>query len=83
MREKAVIDRFEDGWAVLLVGEEERRLNVPRNALPRGVRAGHWLQVEFDGDNLANAAIDAEETARAKQRVMEKLARLRKGYHVK
>ena len=82
MMEKAVIDRFEEGQAVLLVGEDERRINVPRKVLPRGAREGHWLQVELEGDQLVSAVIDLEETARAKQRVMEKLERLRRGEHL-
>lgn len=82
MTEKAVIDRFEDGWAVLLVGEEERRLSVPRKQLPRGVREGHWLQVELEGDTLLSATIDQEGTAQARKRIAEKLARLRRGDHL-
>ena len=74
-----MIDRFEDGWAVLLVGEKERKLEVPRRSLPRGAREGHWLQVEVEGDQLVSAVLDREETAKAKQRVREKLERLRKG----
>ncbi len=82
MREKAVIDRFEDDWAVLLVGEQELRVNVPRKALPRGAREGHWLQVELEGDRLISVTIDREETAKAKQRIMEKLERLKRGEHL-
>jgi hypothetical protein len=68
-----------DGWAVLLVGEEGRKPEVPRRSLPRGVKEGHWLQVEVEGDQLVSAVLDREETAKAKQRVREKLERLRKG----
>jgi len=82
MTEKAVIDRFEDGWAVLLVGDEERKLDVPRKSLPRGAREGHWLQVEVEGDQLVSATIDEGATAKAKQRVREKLERLRRGEHL-
>lgn len=83
MKDKAVIDRFEDGFAVLLVGDEERNLDVPRKALPRGAREGHWLQVEIEGERLVSAAIDKEETARVRQRVRERLARLRRGDHLR
>ena len=79
--EKAVIDRIEGGQAILLIGEgeAERRVDAPRKCLPRGAREGAWLQVEMDGDRLVSAAIDEEETARAKQRILEKLERLRRG----
>lgn len=83
MIEKAVIDRFEDGFAVLLVGETNRLVNVPRKRLPKGVKEGTWLKVELEGDLLASAEIDAEETENAKKRIAEKLERLRRGDHLK
>lgn len=83
MIEKAVIDRFEEGLAVLLVGEDQRRVEVSREALPRGAREGYWLQVEFEGDQLVHAAIDPEETMRAKRRILEKLQQLRRGDHLR
>ncbi len=82
MIEKAVIDRFEDGQAVLLVGDQERCLVVPRRSLPRGARESHWLKVDIQEDQLISATIDEEETARAKQRIAEKLDKLRRGEHL-
>jgi hypothetical protein len=81
MSETAVIDRFEGDQAVLLVGESERQVVVTRSALPHGSREGHWLQVEFAGDQLVSAAVDEAGTARAKERIAEKLERLRRGEH--
>ena len=83
MTEKAVIDRFESNYAVLLIGEEGRRLEVPRNLLPKNAKAGVWLQVEFDGKELIQIKIDQEATERAKKRIAEKLASLRRGDHLK
>jgi len=82
MIEKAVIDRFEDGYAVLLVGENNRRVNVPRKRMPKGVKEGTWLKVEFEGEELQRVEIDAEETENAKKRIAEKLERLRHGDHL-
>jgi hypothetical protein len=79
MAEKAVIDRFEGSIAVVFIGE--KRMDVPRSDLPKGVKEGSWLLVEFDEDKIISAQIDAEETARAKKRILEKLERLRKGEH--
>ncbi|MBI2848114.1 MAG: DUF3006 domain-containing protein [Chloroflexi bacterium] len=79
MIEKAVIDRFEEDQAVLLVGDQERKLVVPRTSLPHGVKEGHWLKIEVQGQKLVIALIDEEETARVKQRIAEKLERLRRG----
>ena len=81
MSEKAVIDRFEGQFAVLLVGKNERRVNVPRQDLPRGAREGHWLRVRFEGSQVVSAEIDEEETARARDRIASKLEQLRKGEH--
>jgi hypothetical protein len=38
MKTKAVIDRFEGDKAVLLVGEEQDRLVVLENFLPKGAK---------------------------------------------
>ena len=83
MIEKAVIDRFEGDLAVLIVGQDERRVNVPRKALPKGIKEGHWLQVELRDDQVVSAVLDEEETARARQRIMEKLEKLRRGEQLK
>lgn len=83
MIEKGVIDRFEDGFAVFLIGENNRRVNVLRKQLPKGVKEGTWLKVEFEGEELQNAEIDVEETANARKRIAEKLERLRRGDHLK
>jgi hypothetical protein len=79
---KVMIDRFEGNLAVLLVGDGQEQLLVPRKSLPRRAREGHWLQVEVENGIIQNAIIDKEETARAKQRIAEKLARLRRGEHL-
>jgi len=40
------------------------------------------LQVEVEDDRLISAVVDEEETANVKQRIAEKLARLRRGEHL-
>lgn len=74
---KVAIDRFEGMQAVLLV--DEKPLNVLRSLLPEGVKEGDWLEVEFDGERLVSAKVDAEEKERMRIRIAEKLARLRQG----
>ena len=81
MVEGAVIDRLEGSWWVLLVGEEERRVDVPRKDLPRGVREGHWLRVELCCDQIIGIEIDEQETTRVRERISDKLERLRRGDH--
>jgi hypothetical protein len=76
---KAVIDRFEGDLAVLIVGEEERRMNVPRELLPKQAKEGSWLKLDILDDAPNNIVMDDQETENVKQRIAEKLARLRKG----
>jgi len=80
---KAVIDRFEGKFAVLIVGEDEQRVNVLKKLLPKQFREGGWLQVEIQNDEVVSAVMDEEETANTKQRIADKLARLRRGDHLK
>ena len=80
---KSVIDRFEGKFAVLIVGDDEQRINVLKKLLPKQSREGSWLQVEIQNGEVISAVIDEEETANAKQRIAEKLARLRRGNHLK
>ena len=81
MSETAVIDRFEEDWAVLLVGEDERRFDVKRTALPIDAREGDWLQIEIEDEQLVSAIADVEATARVSGRIMSKLELLRRGDH--
>lgn len=78
---KAVVDRFEEDKAVILVGDEEQQLVVDRHQLPPGTREGHWLRVCVQDDRLITAEIDEGETNRARERIADKLARLRRGEH--
>jgi hypothetical protein len=79
MKTKAVIDRFEGDKAVLLVGEEEDKLIVPRSSLPPEAKEGQWLQVDVEDDKVLSVALDEDETKKAEDRIAEKLARLRRG----
>ncbi len=47
---KAVIDRFEEGFGVVLFGDEEVQVNIPKKLLPKGSRGGSWLKVEIELD---------------------------------
>lgn len=47
---KAVIDRIVDGIAVILLDEDEHRIEMPSRLLPEGAREGSWLKVTFELD---------------------------------
>ena len=73
-----MVDRIVDKrHAVLLVGESEVEKIVSVDKLPPGAGEGTWLRVEFEGDELVTAEVDAEETARVKARITAKMGRLR------
>jgi hypothetical protein len=82
MKEKAVIDRFEGDLAVILLKDGQEQLVVPTNSLPSGVKEGHWLQVEIEDGKVVSATVDEEETVRVRDRIADKLDRLRQGKHL-
>ncbi len=75
--EKAFIDRFEEDIAVLIVGDDERKVNVPRRSLPEGAAEGDWRQVDFQEGTLISAKLDREESQQRKQQVEDLLRELR------
>jgi hypothetical protein len=76
---KAVIDRFEGEYAILIVGDDEQRLNILREQLPKEAKEGSWLQLDIIGGLPHNITLDDQATEIARQRITDKLARLRKG----
>jgi len=66
----ATIDRFEGDVAVLLVGEEQVVVNVPRSHLPPEAEQGDVLRLE--------AVVDREETDRRREDVRRKIDRLKR-----
>jgi hypothetical protein len=75
-KERAAIDRVEEGMAVLLVGEEEREVLAPMEEMPEGSRPGMWLRVTVEGERVRDAEIDLETTRARERRIREKLDRL-------
>ena len=47
---KAVIDRFEGDYAIVLFGDDEVRADIPRALLPADAKEGSWLNVSFELD---------------------------------
>ena len=67
---KAVVDRIEGDTAVLLIGEEETRLDIPLRLLPEGTREGSHLTIAFELDK------DSEEKKRQEiSSLFDKLSR--------
>ncbi len=52
----AVLDRVEDGRAVLLVGPSEVEVTVAAGLLPAGARDGDWFRIGLTADPGLTAA---------------------------
>ena len=60
---KAVVDRFEDDNAILLIGEDERQTIFPAASLPEGLSEGDYIRMVISYDAKATKAA-MEEAAR-------------------
>jgi hypothetical protein len=67
MMRKAVIDRFEEEFAVLLFDQGDEKLVISRSQLPPEAQEGHWLQVTFAGE--PGEAGEEEEAAGSEETV--------------
>lgn len=65
---KAVIDRFEGDYAVVLFGDAEIQVDIPVVLLPEGVEEGSWLRVSFE--------LDPEGTQGQKEKIKDMLDKL-------
>jgi hypothetical protein len=70
-RTRGVIDRIEDGGtAVVLVGEDEQKVELPASLLPAGADAGDHLSINITLD--AASRKEAEERVQSLQEKLEK-----------
>lgn len=70
-RTRAVVDRIEDGrTAVLLVGEDELKVELPTALLPEGADAGSHLLINISLDEASRKA--SEDRVKALQEKLEK-----------
>lgn len=56
MQIRAVVDRFEEDKAVLLIGDDEIAVNWPRRLLPRGIKETTIIAMEITVDEAATIA---------------------------
>lgn len=74
-RYRAVLDRVEDGVAVLLLeadGEVVDEDGVDLDELPRGVETGAILEATYDGGDLRRLVFEPEETARRRTELRDR-----------
>ena len=67
---RAVIDRVEGELAVLLVGDESTKLNIPLSLLPDGCKEGDVLNISIERDVVG--------TEQTKERVTDLMEKLKK-----
>ncbi len=66
---RGVIDRFE-GDVAAIVFDDDSRIDLPRDQLPEGAKAGDAVVVRLDKDGAVESIeIDAEDTAARQARV--------------
>lgn len=77
---KAVIEEIINDKVVLLLGEEEKEIIVSKSQFQRlnGCKVGDWLDVIIEDGSVKSLRLNQEETEKVKNRIEEKLKRLRK-----
>ena len=82
--QSAVIDRYEGQFAVVFFeNDPDTPVDIERSHLPRRKpREGTYLKIEKRGSEILGITIDKEATKAARQRIQEKLDRLRRGEHL-
>ena len=80
----AVLECFEGEWAVVFYDDDpDTPVNIERRHFPRRKpKDGTYLKIERRGDEIISITIDKEATKAARQRIQEKLDRLRRGDHL-
>lgn len=69
---KAVLDRFEGDFAVLLIEHWQEEVVIPKQEMPVGSEENMWFRLEKKQDKYKVIAID-EETSQEKQKIARKL----------
>ncbi len=64
---RGVLDRIEDGTAVILVEEKGDEFTVKEADLPVGSKEGTWFQLDFNDSGYTILAIDENATDKANE----------------
>jgi len=82
MIERGTVDRFEEEWAILLIGDDLRQIEVSRELIEPQTHEGDHVQIEWQDDKVVAVMADNEATEQARLRIQNKLERLRRGDHL-
>lgn len=75
---KMQVDRFEEGFAVLVGIQSKEICDVPKDLFGFVLHEGDILNVVFDGDKPVSAEFLAEETEAVKKRIRELMQKRRR-----
>lgn len=74
---RGVLDRIEDGLAVVLIEEEQKQFTIPVSELPPNSKEGTWFTLKKDCDEYSIVEIDEQTTEQMTEKSMDLLAQLR------
>lgn len=75
---KGMLNRIEDGWAVILIEEEQKEFLLPLSQLPEGSQVNSWFEIELDGEKLCSISLDEESRAVKEKEVRDLRRKLRR-----
>jgi hypothetical protein len=74
---KGVIDRIENGTAVVLAEKHGREFVVDAESLPEDAEEGVWLDLEVKGDKIVSAEVNKKETERRRDTASRNVGELK------
>lgn len=72
-----MLDRIEEGKAVLLIQDVEKEWVIDKNHLPHGSSIGDWLTIQITEGRISDMVIDHVLTEEKKQTADQLLASVR------
>ncbi|MER1955509.1 MAG: DUF3006 domain-containing protein [Desemzia incerta] len=75
---KAMLDRIEEGKAVLLIQDVEKEWIIDKNHLPHGSNVGDWLTIQITEGRISDMTIDQALTQEKKKTAEDLLTSIRK-----
>lgn len=75
---KAMLDRIEEGKAILLIQDVEKEWIIDKNYLPHGSNIGDWLTIQITEGRISDMMIDQALTQEKKKIADDLLTSIRK-----
>ena len=75
---KAMVDRIEEGKAVLLIQDLDKEWIIEKNQLPQGSKIGDWLTLQITEGRISDMTIDQALTQEKKKTATDLLTSIHK-----